>query len=400
MLKAYLLASVADAERRHELNRLWIAEILELRALGNGEEAAFVKAWLRSQYAEAIRQGGANAKPEDFDKLGTEFHRVVRDEHERFGLKKSVDYESFIESQMVRFADHYAALRYAEWELSSGLEFVRFTAESGFALQPMVCLAPLCADDDNETAHRKMNLVAGYLDILIARRVVNSKRITSAALRYAMFLLMKEVRGLSVSDLCALLAAKAKSLDGELPWSSMGVWALHGRNGRHVRNMLARITSHIEAQSAMEGPGFDGYTSRSGKDPFDIEHIWADKPERYVDDFTTPQEFHEYRGSFGALLLLPASFNRAYGADPYSVKLEHYLGQNLLARSLHQKAYERHPGFARYIERSGLPFRSHSEFRLADLEQRQALYRLICEEIFSEERFADLKSAGTEHEAA
>ena len=41
----------------------------------------------------------------------------------------------------------------------------------------------------------------------------------------------------------------------------------------------------------------------------------------------------------------------------------HYLKENLLAQSLHEKAYERNPGFRQFIERSGLPFQAHREFK-------------------------------------
>jgi hypothetical protein len=35
---------------------------------------------------------------------------------------------------------------------------------------------------------------------------------------------------------------------------------------------------------------------------------------------------------------------------PYAEKREHYLGQNLLARSLHEQTYDHNPGFRLFIE--------------------------------------------------
>jgi hypothetical protein len=388
MLKGYLLACVGADDRKQELNELWAAEMRRLRALGKIEDIAFFRTWLRAQYAEGTRQRGANAKPQDFDRLGTEFHRVVRDEHERFGLRLGPDYDRFIAEQMVSFADHYLTLRGAEAAVTPGLEFVRYNAASGFGQQAMVCLAPLRPGDAPEEALAKMNAVAGYLETLIVRRVINWKSVSSNTMQYAMLLLLKDLRGLSLDELRDSLTQKATALEAELPWAAIKTWALHNQNGRHVRNLLARITSHIEAESAMGGPGFDGYVQRTGKDPFDIEHIWAAKPERHRDDFDTDTEFAAYRNRVGGLLLMPASFNRSYGAEPYSTKLGHYLGQNLLAKSLHPLAYEHHPGFERYAERTGLPFTSHESFRRVDLDQRQDLYQAICEEIFSARRFS------------
>jgi len=51
------------------------------------------------------------------------------------------------------------------------------------------------------------------------------------------------------------------------------------------------------------------YVSRTIKKPFEIQHIWADKYERYQDQFSTPEEFAEYRNRLGGLVLLPRGFN-------------------------------------------------------------------------------------------
>ena len=60
--------------------------------------------------------------------------------------------------------------------------------------------------------------------------------------------------------------------------------------------------------------------------------------------------------------LLPKSFNAAFGAKPYDVKCKQYFGQNYLAKSLHENAYELHSRFDSFKQRSGLPFRSHTEY--------------------------------------
>ena len=52
-------------------------------------------------------------------------------------------------------------------------------------------------------------------------------------------------------------------------------------------------------------------------------------------------------------------------------------GQNLLAQSLHELAYEHNPGFRGFIGKSGLQFCPHSEFNKSDLESRQELYRQL-----------------------
>jgi hypothetical protein len=76
------------------------------------------------------------------------------------------------------------------------------------------------------------------------------------------------------------------------------------------------------------------------------------------------------------------------GDLPYADKREHYAGQNLLARSLHERAYDHNPRFRRFLDESGLSFRAHAEFRKADLDARQVLYQTLAERIWSPERLA------------
>ena len=70
----------------------------------------------------------------------------------------------------------------------------------------------------------------------------------------------------------------------------------------------------------------------------------------------------------------------------YTAKLEHYYGQNLLAKSLHERAYENNPGFVNFARTSGLPSRHHTEFKRADNDARQELYLRIAERIWDPEK--------------
>jgi len=125
-----------------------------------------------------------------------------------------------------------------------------------------------------------------------------------------------------------------------------------------------------------------------GKKRYEIEHVWANHPERHKDDFTHPSDFAASRNRIGGLLLLPKSFNASYGDLPYEDKLPHYFGQNLLARSLHMKCYENNPGFLRFIEESGLPFKPITSFHAAQMEERSQLYLKLAEHIWNPERLA------------
>ena len=71
MLKGYLLANIKDPSKRREADTLIKKYLSKFAEYGKDTEADFFKAWLRSQYAVDIRARYKDAKPKDFDKIGT-----------------------------------------------------------------------------------------------------------------------------------------------------------------------------------------------------------------------------------------------------------------------------------------------------------------------------------------
>ena len=382
MLKGYLLANINDTERRTHSSRVWRDRVQALSDLGKDEDADGVKSWLRSQYAASIRDRSRGAAPQDFDLIGTEFHRWVRDHEQSLGLTSSSEFARFIERDFVYYSRWYERLRRAAEAPVAGLECVHFNAQHKFTLQYPVLLAPLRVDDDESTALRKIGVVAAYIDILIYRRIWNWRAIDYSTMQYAMFLVMQDVRGKSPVDAASALRAR---LDAEtFTFASNDHFRLHGTNGPQIHRLLARLTDYVETQSGQPSRYVE-YSQRGGGG-YEIEHVWANHYQRHQDEFTHPSEFQEYRNRIGGLVLLPKSFNASYGDLPYHEKREHYLGQNLLARSLHEKAYDHNPGFAHFLEVSGLSFTPRREFKKADLDARQDLYMKLAEQIWSPDR--------------
>jgi hypothetical protein len=384
MLKGYLLANITDTEKRTHASLVWKERVQALAELGKDEDADGLKSWLRSQYADSIRERKRGAVPQDFDLIATEFHRWVRDHETRVGLAASAEFARFIERDFVFYSRWYERLRRAAEMLTKDLECVHFNAQHNFTLQYPVLLAPLRLEDDDATAVREIRVVATYLDILIHRCIWNSRAIDYSSMQYAMFVVMRDIRGKGAADLASALRERLDA-DPET-FLSNDRFRLHGMNGRQIHRLLARMTDYVETRSG-QASRYSEYAQR-GRKGYEIEHIWADHPERHDDEFSHPSEFQEYRNRIGGLLLLPKSFNASYGDLPYAEKREHYVGQNLLARSLHERAYDHNPGFRRFIEESGMPFREHREFKKADLDARQKLYQELAERIWRPERLA------------
>lgn len=335
MLKGYLLANIDDSAKRTAANTRWRERIRELNEAGKDVEPDCFKVWLRSQYATRIRERKKGAKPEDFDRIGTEFHRWLRDASPAIGLRQAADFYRFIDRDFDFYSRQYLRLVEASQKMVPGLEHVLYNVQHGFTLQYLLLLAPLKPDDADVVVRLKLRLVARFVDILLAWRLWNFRSIAYSTMQYAMFLVMRDTRGMSPPELARklhdLLAREQET------FASNDRLRVHQQNRRSLHRLLARLTDYVETESGNPSRFLD-YVSE-GKGRYEVEHIWADHPERHTDEFSHAADFAEHRNRIGGLLLLPKSFNASYGDLSYEKKLPHYNTQNLLARSLHPQCY-------------------------------------------------------------
>jgi hypothetical protein len=382
MLKSFLIARITDEQQITAANALWRARIGELGDLERHADAEFIKAWLRGKYADTIRERKKDALPGDFDVIGTAFHKWARDQKDRLGLHKAGDFAHFVNHDFARLSRRYVRLLEACASYSETLGAVFYNAHNGLTLQLLPIMAAVTPSDTDEIFEHKANLIASYLDLMIARRMVNYRNFGYSTIVYTIFNLAKELRDKDLEAIQVLLADRVAGL--EESFDAVTALKLTQRNGPHVAYLLARMTAWLEQG---HGPGFAEYASRTRKNRFEIEHIWANHYERHTDQFDDPYTFTDTRSSFGALLLLPKDFNASYGDMTYVQKLPHYATQNLLAKSLHPIAYQHNPTFTTLIHSTGLPFTAYpDDFTATSIEAREDLYRRICEVVWDPER--------------
>jgi len=390
MLKGFLLTSIKNSDKRNKAVEIWKFHSEKLRNLGKDENSEAFKTWFRSQHAQTIRERKKGANPKDFDKIGTEFHRWFRDNTALIKLNKSEDFFNFINRDMQFYLREFINIKKAAQSLIKGLEPIFYNAKMAFTLQYPLLLAPICKIDNEEDIQKKLYIISSYIDILIARRIWNFNSITYSTMQYSMFNIIKEIRNKTVEELAKILFNKL--INDPINFESNVRFYLHKQNRYFIRHLLARITDFIEISSGQPSK-FTDYIAE-GKNRYEIEHIWADHFERHTDEFASAADFAEYRNRIGGLLLLPKSFNSSYGDLSFFKKLPHYFGQNLLAKSLHKNCYEHHPGFMKFKETTNLSFKSYSEFKKKDLDERQELYRKIAELVWSPTRITNELNKG------
>ena len=372
MLRGYLLSNIDDADRRNGASETWRRQVQTLQNIDKEDSTDAIKAWLRSQHAKSIQ---------DFDRIGSEFHRWVGERDKALDLTDTDSFATFIERDFAFYCRQYHRLRLASRELIPGLECIYYNAQNNFTLQYPVLLAPLRVEDTEEDLLSKIRITAAYLDILIHRRIWNLQEIAQRSMADPMFAVMHAIRGAGISELSDMLYKRLES--ESYSFANNSLFQLQNGNRRKIFLILARMTDYVGVQSG-ESTQYVDYL-RSGKNRYEIEHIWANSLKYHTDEFSHESEFQGYRNRIGGLLLLPKSDNASSGNDPYDKKLRVYSGQNLLAKSLLEQTYSNNPGFRRFREDSDLKFKPLPEFKKVDLDDRQKLYLRLAEQIWNPE---------------
>ncbi|RYG15143.1 HNH endonuclease, partial [bacterium] len=324
------------------------------------------------------------------------FHRWARERHEHLGLRTADDNLEVINRDLPFFARAYLRILEASRTYTRGLEPVFYNAHNDFTWQNTVLLAPLVTSDNEDIVRRKLAAMATYLDIWIMRRAANYVRVTYSSTAYAMFILCRDLRRKPLNDLIDALHKKLAedevTFRGATNKNRTGIagFGINVFSRRYVFHLLARLTAFTDVGSGKPDL-FDKYVDRTPKNPFDIEHVWANDYEPYKSEFTTPDEFQRWRNHVAGLLLLPADVNRSYKDKPFEQKAPHYAKHNLYAASLTPSAYEHQPQFEAFRSRLQLPFKAYTKFGKTEQEERRSLLEKLVEEIWSPKRLEEYR---------
>lgn len=388
MLKGYLLSQIKENEKRNIAAKIWKDQIERLRSIGKDEDSEFFKSWLRAKYAKSIREKTKGSIPQDFDKIGTELHRWFKENEDLIIKQEENKYYDFINKNIKFYSERFIELKEYSQNRRNGLDSIYYLNVFGFTLQYPLLLAAININDKEEIIYKKYQLVGTFLDIILVRRLWNYKGVDYKNMQHIVFNTIKEIRNKDLSDLVKILYSKLK--EDKLGFLSKDDFKLMFTKKFYFKYILARITEYIEINSGMPSR-FDEYMAE-GSNRYEIEHILSNNAfNELKEEFSNINEFNDYRNRIGCLLLLPKKFNSSLGAKSFKEKLEHYFGQNLLAKSLHENCYKNNPGFLKFIKENNLPFKPYSKFGKKEIEERQELYSILAEKIWSPDIFKSYK---------
>lgn len=389
MLKGYLLSEINDDYIRNKANKLWQETMLELKELEKDGEADFIKHWIRSQYAQTIREGKKGSEDKDYEIIGQAFHKWIRENRESIGLNNTKSFEDFILKEFKMFSKIYIKLKKYSSEFNQEFEYVFYNSDRDFNLQYQVILAAISSDDSLDIIDKKIKLISCFIDQYITRRVFNFKTVNYSSVKYTMFTITKIVRRKNIDELNEILKEYLNNM--EQTFDAVDRFYLNQFSGRYMLHILSRMTYYLE-QSCGINSSFYNYINRSQKNSYDIEHIWANdyNQSNHRDEFSTEDEFKDFRNKFGGLIILPKDKNRSLQDMEYGNKVLKYDSENLLARTLNQNCYSNNPLFLNFIKEKELKFKPYNEFNKYELIERTKLYREICKIIWSVDRLDDI----------
>jgi hypothetical protein len=344
-----------------------------------------LKAWLRAQHAQSIRERKRGAQPRDFDLIGTEFHRWVRDHEQPLGLTSSAAFGSFVEEDFAFYARWYQRIRSAAELLTEGLEAIHFNAQNNFTLQYPVLLAPILRSDSEDEILRKLRIVSSYLDILIARRIWNWKATDYSTMQYSMFqLVILRIRGKGAEELAAILTERLATEPETLATNDR--FRLHGMNGRQIHRLLARMTDCVETSSG-QASRYSEYINRRGNNGYEVEHIWANHADRHEDEFSHPADFSDLSTATESVgcSFCPRVSTRAMATSPMRISASTTLGRTCWHRASMRRLTITTLASADSEKNRACRSPPLAEFKKADLDGRQDLYRQIAEQIWNPE---------------
>ncbi len=386
MLKGYILSKITDKKQRTEINDLWKTEIQKLHAYDENADQAFFQAWFRSKYAVSIRPGKADSEDQDFELIGSRFHNWFKDNHKTlFSLQTSEQFYNYFKNQFPFFVKWFLKIWDTQATFDKTMPHTHYVKHWGIAdsLQNSLLLASINYEDSTPIIQQKIDFVSRYIETFTVRRAVNFRKFGQTSIKYTMFNIIKLIRNNNIATLGNNLSNEVKNITES--WDGVLNFGLHGMNRGFVKHLLSRISSYLDCVVGKDIT-YAAYHHPTGKQ-FEIEHIWADKYEEHVDEFSQKNDFQNYRNSIGALILLPQGTNQSFNSDKYADKIEHYLKENTYAQTLHQTYYAKNPNFLLSDVVTNLAFKAHPEFKKADVEYRNKLVQRICEKLWSTDYF-------------
>lgn len=302
MLKGLLLSKVEKENFLTELNDLWRENISKLHYFSRDEDLEFFRAWFRGQYAQSMkRSSSAGTAREDFEKIGTSFHRWVKENTKLLKLKSEENYYYFVKSDFVFFSDLYIRIKKMERYPTNGFEIVNYITNYSVAtsLSYPLYLSAINKTDSEEEINDKILIIANFIERYVILKSILKQPISQTSVRYSFFnTIIKEIRDLSVQELETNLKTYLTQYDEA--YSEISNINTYNSNRKFLKYFVSRITLYVDNLCDYKTDFYDLITARR-KSGSNISHLLkdSDKPK-----FDNEDIFYSVATNIGAIALL------------------------------------------------------------------------------------------------
>lgn len=381
LLKSHLMSKVGDAEdEATELNNKWRTMLAELTAAGDDDPDTpriFLKAALLAHWAQP---GTDDAKTID-----VALHLWVKENPALIGLNRHGGYFRFMDT-LIKLANHYAMFLRAAHSVDhgNGAQSIYFNHTNGLNNQMALLLAAVQPGDSRSEARSKASLAANFLDLMFVTRALADEPTDARQFQDVINDAIPQLRrSQTMAEVSSILA---RHLPDDDPFMDVPTFGMRGTNYRQVKYLLARLTAYVE--SGCKSDVSAEYYLDSPY-PWQVEHVFANHPERYSAEIPDPVTFRSLRARLGVLLLLPSSDNASFNDAPYDEKIGYYSRHNRLAAIFDPKNQRRNPSVRNFVAKNGLgalfhSFGDHPEMMVV-VESRGLLYQELCRQVWSAE---------------
>lgn len=338
MFKGYVLSLVDDNERQR-VQAQWNKIEEDYRThFGDDQEglSAFVANVVRARYAD-LSHYTSNKVDHDWNVIGRQVHRWLREKRDALGLVESSDIVKFVDDVVF-----YLQLKVFLKERKSNFVYEEYRdlfylANSGMPMLDTIFFAVIHPTDSEQERHLKIKIVSRYLEIYRAHNTWTSKfLIIQEELMVGM---INRIKKANDSELNIFIYKLYLHLNNRHNFKNISprLTPLY-KNGVRRRNIffnLARITAFIEEKSETGNPYptimYDATAS-------EVEHILA--KDYLINNFQDADALSEVRDMIGALGILPKTVNASMGDLDASSKIKRYSQHNMLLGMLDKSMYD------------------------------------------------------------
>ena len=381
LLKSHLMSKVGDAEdEAAELNNKWRTMLADLTAAGDDDPDTpriFLKAALLAHWAQP---GTADARTID-----TALHLWVKEHPTLIGLNRHGGYFRFMDT-LIKLANHYAMFLRAALSVDrkTGVQSIYFNHANGLNNQMALLLAAVQPSDSVAEARSKASLAANFLDLMFVTQTLADEPTDARQFQDLINDVIPQLRrSTTMAEVSSILSRHLPDND---PFMDVPTFGMRGTNYRQVKYLLARLTAYVESGCKVD-VGAEHYLDSPY--PWQVEHVFANHPQRYSAEIDDPGTFRSLRARLGVLLLLPSSDNASFNDAPYDEKIGYYSRHNRLAAILDPKSQRRNPSVRNFVTKNGLgalfhSFGDHPEMMVV-VDSRGLLYQELCRRVWSAE---------------